>query len=98
MRGKLLCLILVHADETRSMIPVHWTDYMNMSNENTNKASLPTIATINDLIAMRQKVDFLLQRAITNQKEKVNAGGTNGSNGSHGTSDYRTTALESTGQ
>ena len=96
MRGKVLYLILVHTDETRSMIPIHWTDCMPFLNENTDNMSEPTIATISDLIVMRQKVDFLLQRVISNQKEGKDASGTNDSDRTHGTGDYTKTTLEST--
>jgi hypothetical protein len=93
MRGKVLCLILVHSDETRSMIPANWTDLFVSSEENANASLLPTIATISDLIAFRRKVDFLLQRAVTSQKEKIDASRTNDSHGSHGAAEYRATSL-----
>jgi hypothetical protein len=101
MRAHVLYLILVHPDETRSMIPVNWTDLPVSSVEHSERKnmrgiSLSHIASLNDLIVLRQKVDFLLQRAITIRKEKADACGTNDSHGSHGTGDGGKAALETT--
>jgi hypothetical protein len=99
MRGNVQYLILVHSDETRSMIPACWTDLALPSGssseyQNTASVSSSTIGSINHLIAMRQKVDFLLQRSQPFQEENADACGTNDSNGSDGTSDYRKADLE----
>lgn len=96
MQGKVFYLIVVHADETRSMIPIQWTDCVSFQNENTDKAPMLTIATIKDLIVMRHKIDFLLQRVTSNHKEETDASGTNGSDGNYGTVDATAPTLEST--
>jgi hypothetical protein len=81
------------------MIPASWTDVSTLHDEkHVNKAAYeiaaPMIVTINDLTVLRQKVDFLLKRGLTIQKEKTNACRTDDPNGSHGTNDRREATME----
>jgi hypothetical protein len=90
-RGKVQYLILVHSDDTRSMIPASWTDLSASSDKKfkyqaAHAVSSTASATINDLITLRKKVDFLLQRALTIRKENTDACRTDDPIGSNGTS------------
>jgi hypothetical protein len=100
-RGKTFYLILVHSDETRSMIPADWTDLSPKPEANRLEkvpriTALPMIATIDNLMRMRKKVDILLKQVTLIQKEKTDDCRTTDSYRSNGTVTLRRTSLEET--
>jgi hypothetical protein len=77
------------------MIPAQWTDMFVSQKDNqlSDNVATQTVATIDSLLSLRQKVDFLLKKA-THNKENTDAGRTDDPPGPHGADTDRATALE----